>query len=299
MESEAPEREAVALLLEERLFVLSILIVAAAAALIVTLVGADFSPFDALLFAGSSAAAVLSAWLAVPLLCSFAHAGEDFIASTNRIREGWARRLEGVSAAGRSPWAWSAAGVLVVLLTLAFFGSADVPVPADAQRRLGAMIAASTIAVLAGSLIAARDVRRALASCITTMSVLALAAWGFARLGAPIDNTVLHLDAALLAVGFVAISATAAAAARSARAEAAGASEAGVFAAGPSAAMGMLGALMFVAPWYPESGPAWLGVLLGLAFSGVGALVFQQALVCVLETLVPRRKTIAERYRVK
>jgi len=299
IDSEEPEREAVALLLEERLFVVSILIVATAAPAIVAIAGSRISLFDALLFAGSNAAAVLCAWVAVPLLCSFTRVGEEFIASTNRIRESWTRRLDGVAATARSPWAWSAAGILLVLLALAFFGSTNMPIADDVRGRLDILAGATVAVVLAGALIAARDLRRALATCLTTLSILVFADWGLARLGAPLYEATLHLEAALLAIGFVAVAATAAAAARSARAEAAGASEAGVFAAGPSAAIGMLSALVFVALWYPEGGSTWLGALLALAFAGTGALVFQPALACVLETLLPRRKTIAERYRVK
>jgi hypothetical protein len=299
IESEDPEREAVTLLFEERLFLVSIVIVAAAAPAVTAIASPRASLFDTLLFAGCNAAAAFCAWVAVPLLCSFLRVSEDFIASTNRIRESWTRRLDGAAAAARSPWAWSAAGILVVLLALAFFGSTNIQIAGGVGARLGLMSGAAAAVVLIGALVAARDVRRAVATSITTLSVLAFEAWGFARLSAPLDGATLHLGAALLAIGFVAVSATAAAAARSARAEAAGASKAGVFAAGPSAATGMLGALAFVALWFPESGTAWLGALLALVFAGAGALVFQPALACVLETLAPRRKTIAERYRVK
>jgi hypothetical protein len=152
---------------------------------------------------------------------------------------------------------------------------------------------------LAGALLAARDARRAVAVFVTTAGALCLAAWGFARTGVSLDGALMRIGAELTAIAFVPIAATAAAATRSRRDSALAASEAGVQAAGPAAAIGMLAAIIVLAPWYREGGRAGVGAVLAFVFAGSGALVFQPALSGVLEAVFPRRKTIEDRYRIK
>ena len=81
--------------------------------------------------------------------------------------------------------------------------------------------------------------------------------------------------------------------------DAVSASEAGILGSGPAAATGILGTLIVLAPWYREFGAARAGFVLAILFAAMGALVFHPAVTTALEEIVPRRQTLAERYRVK
>jgi hypothetical protein len=250
-----------------------------------------------LLLAGGNALAVLSSWLVVPLAGSFLSGSEDFIARTNRTREGWARRFEQIARAARSPWAMSATGILVVLLVLGIFGSMKLVAGKYPALRFDAVGAA--VVILIAAFLAGRDWRRGFAVFFATGGALIYGLWGYARAGAVFDSPLLLLTAGLGAICFAPIAAVAVDAVMSGRNDAASASEAGVLGSGPAATTGILGTLILLAPWYREFGVARAGFVLAILFAAAGALVFHPAVTSALENIVPRRRTAAERYRIK
>jgi hypothetical protein len=250
-----------------------------------------------LLLAGGNLLAVLSAWLVVPLAGSFLSGSEDFIARANRLREDAMRRFERLASAGRSPWAMSITGILIVLLVLGVFGSAKLAVGKNSALRFDA--AGAAIVILIAAFLAGRDWRRALAVCFATAGTLVYSVWGYARTGMAFDASLMLLTAGLGAICFVPIAAVAVSAALSGRDDAASASEAGVLGTGPAAATGVVGTLILLAPWYREFGGAWVGFVLAILFAAGGALVFHPAVASALANIAPRRHTLAERYRVK
>ena len=250
-----------------------------------------------LLLAGGNALAAVSAWLAVPLAGSFLSGSEDFIARINRTREDWARRFEQIARVARSPWAMSTAGILLVLLVLGIFGSVKLTAGKNPALRVDA--AGAAIVMTAAAFLAARDWRRALGVFFAAAGALVYAFWGYARAGAVFDAPLLLLTAGLGAICFAPIAAVAADAAQSGRNDAASASEAGILGSGPAAATGILGTLIVLAPWYREFGAARAGFVLAIVFAAAGALAFHPAVTTALEEIVPRRQTLAERYRVK
>ena len=250
-----------------------------------------------LLLAGGNALAALSAWLAVPLAGSFLSGSEDFIARTNRMREDWARRFEQIALAARPPWAMSATGILVVLLVLGVFGSLRLHVGGDPALRFDA--AGAVVVILTAAFLAGRDWRRAFAVFFALGGALIYGLWGYARAGTAFDAPLMLLTAGLGAICFTPIAAVAVDAVLSGRSDAASASEAGIVGSGPAATTGILGTLIVLAPWYREFGAARAGFVLAILFAAAGALVFHPAVTSALESVAPRRQTLAERYRIK
>lgn len=250
-----------------------------------------------LLLAGGNALAVLSSWVAVPLAGSFLAGSEDFIARTNRAREDWARRFQTIALAARAPWTMSATGILIVLLVLGVFGSLKFDAGKNAALRFCAV--GGAVVTVAAAFFAGRDWRRAFAVSLAAGGALIYGLWGYARAGATFDASLILMTAGLGAICFVPIAAVAVHADLSRRSDAASASEAGILATGPAAATGILGTLIVLAPWYREFGAARAGFALAILFAAAGALVFHPAVASALETIVPRRQTLAERYRVK
>lgn len=250
-----------------------------------------------LLLASGNALAVLSAWLAVPLVGSFLPGSEDFIARANRTAESWTRRLDQVARVAQSPWALSASGIWLVLAVLGVFGSLKLVVGKDQAIQPDAIGAA--VILLVAAWFAARDWRRTLAVFLAAASAALYALWGYVRTGTALDGSLLLMTAGLSAIVFAPIAAIAAGATLSGRADAASASEAGISSAGPAAATGIVGTLVVLAPWYREFGSARVGFVLAILFAAGGAFAFQPAMTTALEGLVPRRQTLAERYRVK
>jgi hypothetical protein len=250
-----------------------------------------------LLLAGGNALAALSAWLVVPLAGSFLSGSEDFIARINRTREDWTRRFEQIARVARSPWAMSAAGILLVLLVLGVFGSGKLAAGKNPVLRFDA--AGAAVVMLAAAFLAGRDWRRALGVFFATGGAVVYGLWGYARAGAVLDTSLLLLTAGLGAICFTPIAAVAADAAQSGRGDAASASEAGILGSGPAAATGIFGTLIVLAPWYRDFGAARAGFVLAILFAAAGALAFHPAVTTALEEIVPRRQTVAERYRVK
>jgi hypothetical protein len=169
----------------------------------------------------------------------------------------------------------------------------------DLKSLLPSDAVAALVVVAAPTVIALRDWRRTIAVCAATIGSLLFGAWGYARSGAAFDASLLLLTCGLSGICFVPITATAATAVLSGRSDTAGASEAGVVAVGPTVATGTLSALVLLAPWYREIGEARAGFVLAVVFAAGGALVFQPAMASALEEMLPRRQTLAERYRVK
>jgi hypothetical protein len=233
----------------------------------------------------------------VPLAGSFLSGSEDFIARINRTREDWTRRFEQIARVARSPWAMSAAGILLVLLVLGVFGSGKLAAGKNLVLRFDA--AGAAVVMLAAAFLAGRDWRRALGVFFATGGAVVYGLWGYARAGAVLDTSLLLLTAGLGAICFTPIAAVAADAAQSGRGDAASASEAGILGSGPAAATGIFGTLIVLAPWYRDFGAARAGFVLAILFAAAGALAFHPAVTTALEEIVPRRQTVAERYRVK
>jgi hypothetical protein len=253
----------------------------------------------ALLLTAGNAVAILSAWFAVPLAGSFVAGGEDFIARANRIRESRQFRFERVAKAAQPPWASSAAGILVVLLAVAFFGSARLVVAPELRRVLLLDIAGAVILLSIAAYLATGAWRRAAAVWVAMAGASLFGVWGFARTGAVFDAPLALATAELCAICFLPIAWVAASAAISGRDDAAGASEAGLADGGATAATAFFAALILLLPWYRDIGAADAGFVLAIGFAAGGALAFQPAVASALEDLVPRRKNLAQRYRVK
>ncbi|HUO93517.1 MAG TPA: hypothetical protein VMU22_11370 [Rhizomicrobium sp.] len=273
--------------------------VAALTPAVIIAAGPPGSASPALLLSIGNALAAASSWLAVPLAGSLLAGSEDFIVRTNRIRESWWLRLGPVTRAAQPPWALSMSGIFAVLVTLAAFGSAGLAIAGDVEASFPSLAAGTLVVIAAGAFLAAAEWRRAIAASLSTCCALLFAAWGYVRSGAPLDAPHLVLSAGLCAIAFLPIAATAAAAALSGRQDAVSASEAGTLVAGPVAATAATAGLVLLAPWYRQIGDARAGFVLAIILAAGGALVFQPAITGAFEDLVPRRQTLAERYRVK
>lgn len=265
---------------------------------IVALIGPQRLSLEAFLLAAGNGTSVLIAPMAVAVAREFLADDEDYIARTNRIREGWTRLLEPLSSVGRSPWNWSTTGIFVVFVVLAAFAIAGARSMGVAENLREAASYAAVFLLIA-SFAVARDWRRALAVWFVGIAIVPVAMWGYARSGANLGGLLVPATADLWVLGFVPIASVAASATRSGREDPESALAAGIVEAGPAAAMGVIATLLMLGPWYREEGTARLGIFLAVGFAAGGALVFQPALAGAIYQLVPRRKSLAERYRIK
>jgi uncharacterized membrane protein len=246
------------------------------------------------------AASILCVFVATPLAVSLGSYGEDFIARTNRAGENWNRKLDPVGDIVQSRWSWSATGILVVFLALAAFGTATLRTKVTGELSHVAIAALGLSVLFAASALAARAWRRALALSIAVASGVLLGSWGFARTGVVLDMPLLLAGVDVLLLSFAPLAVSAACAARAARGggDTATASARAIAKKGPIALIMAIAPLMLLAPWYREANTLRGGLLLIMIFAAIAVVVFLPALTGVAEMLVPRRRSVAERYRI-
>jgi len=241
--------------------------------------------------AAALASAGFCALIATPLAASWFPFGENFLARANQVRERRERGLAYLFPAARPRWGWSLSGVALVLAALGFFGAAPLVFPI----RTSPIGYAAILIAVAAVFLATRDWRRALAALLAFLPVLFLALWAFVCV--PHDPPAWNHLLPALGIGFMPVVFVAARAARFARdgEDAAVASIRTQERDGAAVLFVLLaGALSLVAFHRLQDVPAALAVLLGAP----GALIFAPAFAAALESMFPRRATIAARYRV-
>jgi hypothetical protein len=253
----------------------------------------------ALFLAAANAAVLVSAYLVMPFAASLVPVGEDFIAASNRIGEAWARRLDATARISQPPWNWSAAGIFAIFMVLAWFGGVGAGISGATRSVIGRDLAWSLASLFLAAVFVARDWRRALAVWASAAGALLMGVWGMTRSHLALNADQLVSLAELMSVCFVPIAAVAAGAAQIADEDSASASQAGISSDGAAALSGIVAALVLLAPWYREAQGLALGCVLAIVFAAAAALVFQSALTRTLEAVIPRRRSLAERYRLK
>ncbi len=226
----------------------------------------------------------------VPLLARSFAFGEDFVVRTNRVRESRQRWLALLAPVTEPRWGLSLAGVAVVTIALGYFES-------NMRLRFGLINWIGLAALVAMAFAATRDWRRAMAATLSLVPPGILALWCMAQMGGADAGwrtlaEALGLGAALI----VLLSATAAATMRKGD-DAATSSLRVLEEQGAAIVFVVLSAVLAVlafAPTYRDMLPA----ALALAALCVAALAFLPAFTSALESVFPRRETIAARYRV-
>jgi hypothetical protein len=250
--------------------------------------------------ASTEAAAGLSALIVLPLASALLTFGEDAIARLNRLRERGERVFETMAPLAEPRWGWSVSGIVVVFFALAFFGAKTLEVtPAIAHSAMQIPVAAVAIAaVLAAGAVASRDWRRAIGVLCAVGLADAVGAWGYARAGVALTGlTWLALLQLLGVAGVLVLLVANAARARpgedtSAASARALTSKAGAVVAASASAIAILLPLSV-----GLRGEA-IALAVAMLFAGLGAILFQPAVTIAVESLIPRRSTIAARYRV-
>jgi hypothetical protein len=286
-----------AVLRSELPFALSILCISTLCPLLLAgLGGGDFRN-GALILAAANLAATLSSTVAVWVILSILPNGEDLIARANRTREAWIRRLDLFAPILQSRWSRSVAGIFLVFVILASFGSAGLTV-SEPVRDLGLACLGGAAAILAlAAYIDAQDWRRALAITIVTAICLLMATWGFSSSGAVLDGTLLLYGVEVTILCFVPVAAIGAGMGR--HSSLGGISFTAVTDRGPATLTACMGGVAIMLLWISQAAPERTGALLALAFAAVAALLFLPALVRVIEDFLPRRRSLAERYRTR
>lgn len=258
------------------------------------------APWIFLAAAGEQGAAPAAAWLgaadlialagalaAVYVASGLVDAGEDFIANANRVRERAMRGIDVVAGVTERPWSHSLAGVFAVFVVVAYFGTGNVP-----EVRL---VGGFALLALGGAAVILADWRRALAMAAVLAGSLLFGLWGFARAAFVPDRATALLLAGLAAIAFAIQTGVAA---RVSGTEPA-AFRAALLDGGPAAAAAAPGVLFMLVPWLGAAPRGALGMALFVLFAGAGAVCFVPALADSLETVLPRRRPLADRYRVK
>jgi len=263
-------------------------------------IGHAHALFPAALFlAAANAAVLVSAYLVVPFAASLVPVGEDFIAASNRTGEAWARRLDAMARISQPPGNWSAAGVFAIFMVLAWFGGVGAGIAKEIWPVIGRDLAWGLASLFLAAVFVARDWRRALAVWASAAGALLMGVWGLTRSNLALNAQQLIFLAELASICFVPIAAVAAGAAQIAGEDSASASQAGISSDGAAALSGSVAALVLLAPWYRDAQGQILGCILAIVFAAAAALVFQSALTRTLEAVIPRRRSLAERYRLK
>lgn len=235
--------------------------------------------------------------LVVPMASSFVSGGENFIALTNRNREAWMRVIDRVSAVLTPRWSWSVSGIVVVFAVLGAFGSATFAVSPDFRPVVLRFGAASALAVLISAMLAARSWRRAVAAAIALATCVALCVWGLARTEQTLDAQLMEIVGDLAAVFFASIMLCAIA--PGATDEASRTSFDTVLEKGAVTILASIGGAALLVPWFADLGADAFALLLSIVFVAPAAILFQTAVSAVLEALFPRRRSMAERYKLK
>lgn len=252
---------------------------------------------EAGILAAANFAAVFGPCLVVPFLGSFVRPSEEFISVTNRIGEDWLLRAERLAKASKMPWAWSAAGIFLVVAIVAVFGGRGL---ADSWSPHFARPADIVLgAILAAGVLSARGWRNVVAVWVCAGGAILVAAWGFARAGgnALAAPSAFAAEVWVFCFGLIATAALASDGERDR--EAATVAFSGLVENGAAVAVGATGAVFFLAPWYVALGRETIGAALGFSAALISASVVRPAISTVLEATFARRRSQAEMYRLK
>ncbi len=245
---------------------------------------------------GAMASVFACMWLAVILPYD-----EDFVARSNRAWERWQRLIDPLIDLACPRWGFALAGITLVFAVLGFFGARGSMLVVDLRPSevqflwldAGAMMAVVT-AVL-------RDWR----SVAATLAVLATAAlmglsW-LARLTPPLDAiTLVDIYFVLGAAMLPLLTAAAETAGHLRQGSDAGEAVAQTLTqAGPGSLFASSSVIAALLVWAGYAGGFGLALAAMAVFAGLGVGAFQPALTMVLEVWLPRRTTIAARYRIE
>ncbi len=237
-----------------------------------------------------------SVLLLMPLGALAIFLNEDFIARANRAREWRERLLENVSAAAFPRWGFTIFGVGLVFAALGFFG-AHLDAAHNVTRANWLSIAIAFAAVAVASGIVTRDWRRALALFMSIAFVALLGLWIFG--GIPSHGTAqialsLALGASLLSMLRMAVQHRRYAVLPEA---ANGAGAHAIVTIGSMVIFAAFAVTGFLGVWV-VAGFVALRVVLVVLAGCTASLLLYPAICAVLETLLPRRATLAARYRL-
>jgi hypothetical protein len=240
----------------------------------------------------------LSALLVLPLAASLLPFGEEFVAHANRLRElrGW--RLERIAAVTEPRWGWSLSGVGAVFFALAFFGSRSLHVASAAAHSALPIWVVAAVVIAGAALATTRDWRRSLAVVIALGLAALIGCWGYARAGVSLNATSWEALMQALAIGAAIILLVANAARPDGDENTTAASARSLLGKTGAAATGSICAIVVLLGFSVSVGIAAIALAVCVFFAMLGAVLLQPALTIAIETLAPRRSTIAARYRV-
>jgi hypothetical protein len=239
----------------------------------------------------------LSALIVLPLAASQLLFSEDFVARANRLRELRERRLERIAAVTEPRWGWSLTGIGVVFFALAYFGSRSLHAsPSAAHSALEIWLVAAI--VTGAALATTRDWRRSLA-VVTVLGLAALVGcWGYARAGILLNVTSWLALMQVLGTGAAMTLLVANAAQPEADEDGAAAMVRSLLGKTGAAVTSSACGIVVLLALSLSVGREAMALAAALFFAGLGAVLLQPALTIAIETIAPRRSTIAARYRV-
>ena len=229
---------------------------------------------------GVAAAGAVLSLLAAPLAMSRLPFGEDFVARFNRVAERRRRRLLWLDPIVQSRWAWSIAGISVVLTALGYFGIHHWPHVALVW------LVPAMLAIVVG-LAAIRDWRFAIAAAFSLFPLTVLSLWAAGSIP-PFQP---------LGLGALAIHAVAARAAAFVRQgdDVGTASLRVIEQLGAPIIYALLVCAVVLQVFATQQAA---GDFFVLVLAGVAALTLPIAFAVVIEGLFPRHATIEARHRV-
>lgn len=235
-------------------------------------------------------------WLAVLLPFD-----EDFVARSNRAHECWQRIVDPLVDLACPRWGFAVAGIALIFAVLGFFGAGGLRLAVNLRRSaLPLMLLDAGVATAVVTAVL-RDWRSAAATLAVLLTAILVGLSWLARLTPPLDvasfvEIYLAAGAAMLPL----LSAAAESIANGRQGNGAGEAAARMLAdRGAGVMLAAASLVVGLALWAVVAGGIGLALAAMAAFAGVGALAFQPALTIVLEAWIPRRTTIAARYRVE
>jgi hypothetical protein len=240
----------------------------------------------------------LSALIVLPLAASQLLFSEDFVARANRLRELRERRLERIAAVTEPRWGWSLTGIGVVFFALAYFGSRSLHASPSAAHSALEIWLVAAIVVTGAALATTRDWRRSLA-VVTVLGLAALVGcWGYARAGILLNVTSWLALMQVLGTGAAMTLLVANAAQPEADEDGAAAMVRSLLGKTGAAVTSSACGIVVLLALSLSVGREAMALAAALFFAGLGAVLLQPALTIAIETIAPRRSTIAARYRV-
>ncbi len=275
----------------------AVLAAAFSAALLVLAGGARRLPLAVSL---ADLSAGFGALIALPLAASLLPYGEDFVARANRVRERRQRLSARISVVAEARWGWSVSGIAIVFLVPGIFGTATLRIAPALGNGLKIVGPLAALAAFAAAFAGLRDWRRALAAVLSLPVAGAIGCWGFARAGVVTNAETWLLLAEALGIGFAMIILLANGAKTVSADEARDAASARAIEQKASAAFfASMVAAVSALSWSLALSGATVTLAFALLFTGAAAILFAPALGAAIDSLLPTRSMIAERYKVR